>query len=210
MAKRERMPYLMSRSMIYSNLWFYRVVMSLLYHGQYGARFKRVAAGIRNTDRTVLELCFGDVPLAEYCRQQGKEWIGLDVNDVFVAHAVKRGFDARRADLYEMTVFPACDVCIMMGSLYHFRAQLPELFRRMKAASGRLILSEPVKNWTNSNRLLRFLARKGTRVGAKDEDFRFDEHALLAALNGLKATVGLDYHVSSVTRDMIVEVVWLN
>ena len=208
--KRERILIVMSRSVIYTHLWFYRGVMSLLYHGQYGARFKRVAAGIRNADKIVLELCFGDVMIAEYCRQQGKAWIGMDVNEAFVAYAVKRGFDARRADLSEAMVLPACDVLVMMGSLYHFRTQLPELFLRMKAASGRLILSEPVKNWTHSNRLLRFLARKGTRVGTKDETFRFDESSLLEALNELKASVGFDYHVVSVTRDMIVEVVWLS
>ena len=200
----------MTGSMIYRNLWLYRRVMDLLYRGQYRARFRRVAALIRDTDAVVLELCFGDVEIAEYCRSRGKKWIGLDVSEAFVAYAANRRFDARLEDVRQAGALPACDVCVMMGSLYHFKPDLPELFRRIKAASGRLILSEPVRNWTNSNRLLRFLARKGTRVGPREEAFRFSETSLLEALDGLKASVGLDYRVISVARDMIVEVVWLS
>lgn len=196
--------------MIYRNLWFYRGVMALLYKGRYTARFKSVTALIRDTETRVLELCFGDVVVAGHCREQGKTWIGLDVSEAFVAYAVRRGFDAREADLLQMCSLPVCDVCVMMGSLYHFRRQLPDLFRRIKAASGRFILSEPVKNWTHSNRSLRFLARKGTRVGTHEETFRFDETSLNRVLEELKTKVGFEYRVVSVARDMIVEVVWSN
>ncbi len=197
-------------SVIYRRLWLYRGVMTLLYKGRYRARFARVAALLRDEDQTVLELCFGDVAIAEYCRSHGKSWIGLDVSDAFVAYAAKRGFDARKEDVARARALPACDACVMMGSLYHFREDLPGLFRRIKAASGRFLLSEPVRNWTNSRGLLRFLARKSTRVGQKEETFRFDAPSLIGALDGLKAGVGFDYRIVSVARDMIVEVVWLN
>ena len=201
----------MNRSVIYRSLWFYRVAMSLLYGGRYRMRFQRVAELIRDADQAVLELCFGDVVIASYCRRLGKKWLGLDANETFVAHAVKSGFEARREDVALAGVLPGCDVCIMMGSLYHFQARLPDLFRRVKAASARWIISEPVRNWTNaSNPLLRLLARKGTRAGLCEETFRFDEDSLIKALDELKVSVGFNYRVVSVSRDMIVEVVWLS
>ena len=194
--------------MIYRNVWLYRLVMCLLYRGRYQARFRSVAGLIRDTDQRVLELCFGDVAIAEFCRQRGKQWTGLDSSASFVAFAARRHHDARQADVLRTPSFPSCDVCIMMGSLYHFQPHLADLFERIKKASPRLVLSEPVKNWTHANRLLRLLARKGTRAGSGEETFRFDEASLTQALSQLKERVGFDYRVVEVARDMIVEVVW--
>lgn len=199
----------MRRSLIYRNVWVYRAVMSVLYRGRYRARFRAVAALLRADEASVLELCFGDTELAGLCRAHGRAWTGLDVSEAFVARAQARGFDARHADLSALPLaLPACDVCVMMGSLYHFYPRLEALFRQMKEASKRLILSEPVRNWTHANRLLRFLALKGTRAGQREEAFRFDAESLLAALEGLQRSVGFTYRVAGVERDMIVEVVW--
>ena len=82
-------------SVIYRRLWLYRGVMTLLYKGRYRARFARVAALLRDEDQTVLELCFGDVAIAEYCRSHGKSWIGLDVSDGGGHLDVSRGEPAR-------------------------------------------------------------------------------------------------------------------
>jgi hypothetical protein len=198
----------MSRSIIYRHLWLYRAVMSLLYKGRYQQRFQRVCALIRASDETVLELCFGDVAVAKYCQQRGKGWTGIDESAQFVAHAVSRGFDARKDDVLRMRAFPACDVCVMMGSLYHFKARLPDLFRRVKAASSRFILSEPVRNWTQTAGLLKRLAAALTRTDRQSQTFRFTEASLTQALNELRKEVGFNYRVVSVARDMIVEVVW--
>ena len=184
--------------------------MNLLYRGQYAERFRQVCLLLRETDEAVLELCFGDVAIARYCRQHGKRWIGLDASDEFVSHAVNRGLDARTANLLRPGVLPSCDVCIMMGSLYHFKAHLAELFPRIKDASSRLILSEPVRNWTHANGLLRVLAKVLTRTDAQAENFRFTEMTLKQTLDELRKVVGFEYRVVSVARDMIVEVVWLN
>jgi trans-aconitate methyltransferase len=200
----------MSRSVIYRNVRIYRFVMGVLYKGRYRERFKRVCELIRESDGTVLELCFGDVAIAEYCREHGKRWTGLDVSDAFVAYAARRRFDARKADVARLDALPACDVCVMMGSLYHFKERLPELFRRIKNASPRFVLSEPVRNWTHANVPFRFLARALTRTDEREETFRFDEASLVQTLDELKATAGFEYRVASVARDMVVEVVWSN
>lgn len=198
----------MCRSIIYRRVSVYRLVMGLLYTGRYRGRFDDVCELIREDDRTVLELCFGDVAVAGYCRRQGRRWIGLDLSEAFVAHAVKRGFDARREDLLRSEVLPPCDLCVMMGSLYHFEQHLPALFARIKQASARLVLSEPVRTWTNAGGLRRYLAKILTRAGERDEVFRFTETSLIQALDRLREEVGFNYRVIRVARDMIVEVVW--
>lgn len=198
----------MSRSIIYRHVWLYRLVMALLYKGRYRARFQQVCGLIRPSDRTVLELCFGDVFLAEHCRRTGAAWIGLDSSAEFVANAVRLGYDARRADLLNADVLPACDLCVIMGSLYHFFPRLDIFFERMKRASRRLVISEPVLNWTNAGGVLRTLARALTRTDAQEETFRFTEASLRQTLDGLGEQVGFTYRVVSVERDMVVEVVW--
>jgi hypothetical protein len=182
--------------------------MGLLYRGRYSERFESVCALIRENDRAVLELCFGDVAVAARCRQRGVCWTGLDLSEAFVAHAVKLGFDARQADLLRGEALPACDLCVMMGSLYHFERNLPELFARVKRSSARFVLSEPVRNWTHAGGLRRYLAMRLTRAGARDEVFRFTEASLTQALDRLRLDVGFEYRVVSVAHDMIVEVVW--
>jgi len=182
--------------------------MAVLYRGAYRARFDRMSALLTVNERSVLELCFGDTVFAEHCRRQGRTWTGLDVNERFIARAMEQGFDAHLLDLRHAVDLPVSDVCVMIGSLYHFHENLPELFERIKAVSGRFLISEPVRNWTHGNALLRGLARWGTRVGADAETFRFDEASLRASLETLGRRVGFKYRVHHVARDMIVEVLW--
>lgn len=200
----------MNRSLIYRNLWFYRLVMNLLYQGHYRMRFERVFSLIRNEDRTVLELCFGDVAIADLCRSRGKTWIGSDMSDAFVSNAARKGFDARKQNVLQVETFPLCDVCIMMGSLYHFKEQLPALFRRIKGASSRFILSEPTHNLTYADGMTGYLARKLTRAWEREDTFRFNEQSLIRTLKFLGEDVGFTYRVADVSRDMILEVIWSN
>lgn len=195
--------------MIYSSIRFYRVVMGLLYRGRYRVRFDPVINLIRETDQCVLELCFGDVVVAEACRQRGLKWIGLDASPAFVAHALQSGHDARQSDLLKGEPLPTCDLCVMMGSLYHFESCLSDLFTRIKHVSKRLVISEPIQNWTSGSGLRRCLARALTRASNRVQDFRFTEATLLQTLDRLSREVGFEYHVVGVSRDMIVEVIWL-
>jgi hypothetical protein len=199
----------MSVSIIYSSIRLYRVVMGLLYRGRYRARFDPVINVIHKTDSCVLELCFGDVVVAEACRQRGVNWIGLDASPAFVAHALRSGYDARQADLLQGEPLPASDLCVMMGSLYHFESCLSELFARIKRASKRLVISEPIQNWTSGSGLRRCLAIALTRASHRAQVFRFTEATLLQTLDRLSREVGFEYHVVGVSRDMIVEVIWL-
>jgi len=199
----------MSVSIIYSSIRLYRVVMGLLYRGRYRMRFDSVINLIQDTDSCVLELCFGDVVMAEACRLRGVNWIGLDASPAFVVHALRSGYDARQSDLLKGEPLPTCDLCVMMGSLYHFESCLSELFARIKRVSKRFVISEPIQNWTSGSGLRRFLAIALTRAGNRAQSFRFTEATLLQTLDRLSREVGFEYHVVGVSRDMIVEVIWL-
>jgi len=199
----------MSVSIIYSSIRLYRVVMGVLYRGRYRERFDPVINLIQAPDSCVLELCFGDGVVAEACRQRGVKWIGLDASPAFVAHALRGGYDARHADLLNSEPLPTCDLCVMMGSLYHFESCLSDLFTRIKRISKRFVISEPIQNWTACSGIRRFLAIALTRAGNRAQAFRFTEATLLQALDRLSREVGFEYHVVGVSRDMIVEVIWL-
>jgi hypothetical protein len=182
--------------------------MWLLYRSEFKRRWTDVCGLLRDDEQNVLELCFGDVAVAEYCRSHGKAWTGLDVSEAFVAHARRKRFDARRWNVAQDRTLPRCDVCVMMGSLYHFSDDLVGLFRRIRAAAPRVIVSEPVRNWTHAKGWPAFLARKLTRAGRREETFRFDERSLRTALETLKNELGFSYRIVSASRDMVVEVVW--
>lgn len=199
----------MSSSIIYRSIVLYRLVMKLLYKGKYRARFEPVIKMIRETDRRVLELCFGDVVIAEACRRRGLCWTGLDESPAFIAHALRCGYDARQVDLVTSGPLPSCDLCVMMGSLYHFEPCLGEFFARVKQASRRFVFSEPIQNWTCGGGMKRCLALTLTRAGNRAQSFRFTEPTLLQALDRLGREVGFEYRVVDVSRDMIVEVTWL-
>ena len=64
----------------------------------------------------VLELCFGDVYLAAFCKKAGYHWTGLDINSNFVMAAKNMGFDAKQEDLVRAEVFPRADICTMLRS----------------------------------------------------------------------------------------------
>ena len=198
----------MSFSIIYRSIVLYRLMMGMLYRGKYRERFCPVTDLIRTTDRLILELCFGDVVVADICHQRGVGWIGLDASPVFVAHAVRCGYDARQADLLTCDLLPSCDLCVMMGSLYHFEPCLCELFSRIKQASRRFVFSEPIQNWTSGGGIRRWLALALTRTDSRAQPFRFTEATLLQALDRLSQEVGFEYRVVGVSRDMIVEVIW--
>lgn len=200
------------RSLIYRNLFIYRLVMSFLYLGKYKRRFAPIIDEIRTLPHgsQVLELCFGDIYIAEFCRRGGLGWTGFDVNPHFVQLAARRGYNAHEADLTKMNEFPKSDVCVMMGSLYHFHHGVEMLFRKMLMASSTIILSEPVLNLSSRRGLIGLLARGSANAGKGNEIFRYNRSSLLKLLEensqplGFRITAIQDYGkdlIVKLTRD---------
>lgn len=194
----------MSTSVVYANIRIYRLVMNLLYAGRYRQRFADVIALLGPDVRSVTDLCFGDTVIADWCRERGVAWTGIDLNPTFCATATARGHRAVHGDLFAADL-PAADVFVMAGSLYHFHDRLPELFDRIWAKSGRFVLSEPVRNLSSMKGPVGWWARRSANAGDGHAEFRFTEATLLAAIRDEQARHPLDVRVVSVGRDALVE-----
>ena len=105
-------------SLIYRNIYIYRTIMIILYSGKYLNRFKSVTDVLSEKQcGSVTELCFGDIYLAQWCKNNGVRWTGIDVNEQFVSFAIKQGYDAKCLDLLDFPDLQKSSVIVMMGSL---------------------------------------------------------------------------------------------
>jgi hypothetical protein len=186
----------MGKSIIYRNIHVYRGVMAVLSGGRHHRRILQVGAMLRRSDRRVLELCFGDTVLAEFCRDHGRSWTGIDRSDSFVSRASRKGFHAVRGNILEMERLPESDVCIMIGSMYHFSERLDTLFRLMLQSAGKVIVSEPVVNLAQRGGAVGYLAKRLTGAGDGPERYRFSMDSLLAEMERLRETVGIKYQLA--------------
>lgn len=197
-----------TKSFIYQSLPIYRLIMNILYRGKYNERFYPVIEYIKQLPpgSSVLELCFGDVFLADYCKRSDFRWTGFDINEHFVTIAQRKGYDAHQADLEKLGGFPKADICIMMGSLYHFHPNVPVMLAKMLRASKTVVISEPISNLSSSNGIIGFLARRSANAGKGNESFRFQRESFLAMLN--ENAPPLDYAITATQdngKDIIVK-----
>jgi len=189
-------------SFVYKNIYIYRVIMNVLYAMKYRRRFKNIINLISSDDKEIVELCFGDIYIAQYASQVKKKWLGLDINDQFVSYAKNQGFDALKSDvLYDL--IPESDVCIMSGSLYHFVDSIEQVLKKMLESSSKVIISEPIKN-LSTNKYIGFLAKRCTNAGKGSESFRFTEASFFAILDRYKDKLSFSYKVISCDRDALV------
>lgn len=174
-----------SQSFIYRHILIYRLIMNILYLGKYKQRFKSIVTELEKLPphSKILELCFGDIYIAEYCQRKGHAWKGIDINEHFVKHAQKSGYEAYYQDLTAIEVLPKSDLCIMIGSLYHFHPNTETMLTKMLSASDTIVLSEPVSNLSSSKGLIGYLAKRAANTGKGHEEFRYNESSLLALLN---------------------------
>lgn len=151
--------------------------MRLLHFGAFEERYEAVARHVPSGAR-VVDLCCGDAVLARYLKHAGS-YIGLDANERFIRYARRQRTDARLWDAATMSI-PECDVAVIQSSLYQFHPNEEELVRRMlDAARLRVIVAEPVSNWTTDGASWqKFLARRMTRVSGRNFEFRHDATSL--------------------------------
>lgn len=168
---------------IYKNVFVYRMLMQLLYKGQYKQRYKKIIPFLRANKIT--ELCFGDSIIAEYCRQNNIEWTGYDINLPFVKHAKKNNLNAIKGDIVTLEKFEQADICLLIGSLYHFHESLEIVFEKMFSCAPVIIISEPIKNLTQNKGIIGKLAKGSSDINGLEQNFRFNEQTLIQKLEEL-------------------------
>jgi hypothetical protein len=195
-------------SLVYRHIFIYRFVMNILYLGKYNRRFDQILIGLNDlpSEATVLELCFGDVYIAEHCKKMGLAWRGIDINQKFVKFAKRHGYDAHWEDLITVHSLPSADVCIMAGSLYHFHPDHTfAVLKKMLDSANKIIISEPIENLSSRKGFLGYIAKRAASVGSRQENFRFTSFTLLTLLKGYSESLHFDItSIRSVGKDSIV------
>jgi hypothetical protein len=176
--------------------------MNFLYKGAYFRRFKPVCRLI--SGKTVTELCFGDIVVARYCKDHQIQWTGLDINPAFVHNAELHHFKASVADIRK-TEIPAADTLVICGSLYHFHSTIDDLFLKMLNASGRIVLSEPVRNLSSGKGIIGKLAKASAKVEGEDQPFRYTEETLRVELERMRPILDFRYRiVERISKDIVI------
>jgi hypothetical protein len=181
-----------STSLVYRSAAGYELLMRLLYGRHYAVRMRAVADQVPD-GATVLECCCGPGTMyLRHLRGRTSAYVGIDVNQGFVARLRRRGVDARRLDLAtDADPLPPADVVILQASLYHFLPNAERIVDRMLAAAGeRVIVSEPVRNLASSNMpLLSRLGAGATDPGVGEHAQRFTEESLAALMERYRELV---------------------
>jgi hypothetical protein len=178
--------------------------MNILYTGKYKQRFRNVTELISNDDKSVIDLCFGDTYIANYCSKKNILWTGYDLSSYFVKRARNLSFNAIKSDVLKETVSLKSDVCIIIGSLYHFEKNIDDLFEKMTSISSKIIISEPIKNLTNGNVFFSYLAKNMTKSGNGEEKFRYTKETLINELEKQKLRLKFSYKIIKENRDLLI------
>jgi SAM-dependent methyltransferase len=170
-----------STSVIYRSAAGYELLMRVLYGRHYDARMQAVAGQVP-AGASVLELCCGPGTLyTRHLRERVSGYIGLDINESFVARLRSQGVDARVTDLSDpVAPLPGADVAVIHASLYHFLPGAGLLVERMLAAAAdRVVVAEPIRN-LSSSRLpgIGALGRRAADPGVGGHEQRFTEASL--------------------------------
>lgn len=193
-------------NVIYRNIWIYRAVMTVLYRELYTKRFNRIIAILSASDRSIVELCFGDICIADHCFRTKKRWKGIDINASFISFAKKRGFDAEYGDIMKLSKLPEADVCIMGGSLYHFHASTMHILSLMLASAPKIIISEPVTNITSIKGVIGNIASKASNAGNGAESFRYTKKTFTEMLETASEQLKFTSDIISEGRDILVRI----
>jgi SAM-dependent methyltransferase len=169
----------------YAHPYLYQGIMRLLHRGEFDERYTAIARHIPS-GCSVVDLCCGDAVLARFV-PRSCIYRGLDINPRFVAHGRRNGVSVEAWDAASAEV-PEADVVCMQASLYHFLPNdLAMLERMVRAAKKRVIISEPVENWTSGTSLKRSIALALTSIGGQSFPHRHTEESLRAVVAQLPA-----------------------
>jgi len=190
-------------ALIYKNLFVYQTLMQLLYKGQYHKRFTKLFPVLKA--KKITELCFGDTIIANYCKQNKIEWTGYDVNLPFIKTAQKANLNAICGDVLKIESFAKADICLIIGSLYHFHNSLEALISKMFNCAPVIILSEPIKNLTQSKGIIGKLAKGSSDINGLNQNFRFNEQTLMEKLKILSLTLNFKIEIiEKFNKDIII------
>lgn len=143
----------------------------------YRERYRTVCGLIPDGVRLV-DYCCGDAEIyTSHLKDRKIDYLGLDFNDRFVSVLRKRGVPCLKLDILMSDAIVA-DYSLMMGSLYQFIPRHKELVDKILMRAKRFVISEPVRNNTESQHwLIRKLAYSLNDPGDGTKRYRFTEES---------------------------------
>lgn len=178
------------QSPIYWHPKLYELTMRGLYGRYYEGRYTHLEKLIP-ANCNLMELCMGDLHLYEhYLKGRNINYKCADVNPVFVEAAKKKGLDASLLDFITDPI-PPCDYILIQGSLYHAIPDHVKVIEKLfESANKQLIISESVKNVSNSkNPLLSSLAGFISKAKGGQSKIKFTKQTLELAFTGLEKNI---------------------
>jgi hypothetical protein len=178
------------QSPIYWHPKLYELTMRSLYGRFYKGRYTHLEKVIPD-NCSLFELCMGDLHFYEhYLKKKNINYKCADINPVFVNAAKEKGLDAFLIDFIRDPV-PSCDHILIQGSLYHSIPHHVKIIEKLLAAANKqLIISESVKNISNSkNPLAASLAGFISRSKGGQSKIKFTKETLKFAFSGLEKNI---------------------
>jgi SAM-dependent methyltransferase len=151
-------------SVLYRSPFIYDLVMWGLYRQSASERYREVAELLVEYS-SVLDVCCGPAHLASYL-DKNQQYLGLDISDVFVSFAKRRGIPVQRYNLWkEELPIGEYDVIVLQASLYQFAPKQTDVIDKMIASAKKAVLvTEPIRNLSQSRwKWISSLSRKLTR-----------------------------------------------
>ena len=168
-------------SPVYWHPFLYQTAMRILYGKHFEGRYKTLVELIpRNS--SVTEVCMGDAYLyRNYLREKNVKYIGLDINPIFIASALKLGVFAKHHNLITDNI-PRADYTVIQASLYQFIPEQASIIKKLlHATNNTLFIAEPIKNLaTSQNPVLSFIGKYSTNPKNQHAISRFNKNSLLA------------------------------
>ncbi|MCK4351964.1 glycosyltransferase [candidate division WOR-3 bacterium] len=163
--------------LVYWHPIIYEIIMRFLYKKEYRKRLETISQEIG--DLSVLDLCCGTCGIYRYLKT--KDYLGLDINERFIRFAKASGIKVKYTDIENDDWPKDRDCIIIIGSLYQFIPQHEDIIKKaFHSARKKVIICEPILNWTSSNnKIVSFIAKKVQKGGEKQFQARFTERTLL-------------------------------
>jgi len=140
--------------LIYKSPRLYDWSLKHLHGPELARRFERIASVVGA--RRVLDVACGTGMLAGYLHE-GAEYVGIDLNARFLAHARRKGLDARRADIHAVEAYPEADCYVICDLLHHILPHHESLLARVLSLGRTVVVCEPFL--PSKSKLRRFLVR---------------------------------------------------
>ena len=182
---------LVTRSLVYKSPFVYEAIMAALYGRHYWHRQLAISRLIPE-GKSVVDVCCGPGTLyTRHLKARHNVYTGIDLNEQFIRRIRRAGAQGIIASVEQMEEFPAADYLVMQASLYHFLPNPHPLLKKMvSAARERVIISEPIRNLTDSRvRPIAWFARLTTDAGNGRNEQRFNETLLSQVLSPYNAFI---------------------